>query len=147
MLQVPVSTAHPRDPVPTADKGHRAAADRSGNPSFSSFDNFFQSTMATSRALRYGAAMATAAILTQPIVRNDDKTPAPRRPVSAILRAYAVYTACSIPALVDASPKILSTMGSIPGLSTVTEAVVRRTFYAQVRSRSRLTNFAAYLDL
>ncbi|KAH7103186.1 FAD-linked oxidoreductase [Auriculariales sp. MPI-PUGE-AT-0066] len=89
--------------------------------------------MAAVRALRYGAAITTAVALSQPIVWNDDERSRARRqrPISALLRAYAVYSACSIPILVDASPKILSTLGSIPVVNFMAEDVIRRTFYAQ----------------
>lgn len=49
----------------------------------------------------------------------------------ALVRSYAVYTMCSIPALVDYSPKLLE-LGSVPGLKWITEALVRVTFFDQV---------------
>ena len=91
--------------------------------------------MAASRALRYGAAAATAVVLSQPVLlsHNDDTgARTRRRPIGSLLRAYGVYTVCSFPTLVDASPALLSTLGSIPGVSSLTNAVVRNTFYAQV---------------
>ncbi|KAF9466939.1 hypothetical protein BDZ94DRAFT_92555 [Collybia nuda] len=54
--------------------------------------------------------------------------------LGALVRSYAVYTMCSIPALVDYSPKLLE-LGSLPGLKWITEALVRVTFFDQV-SRS-----------
>lgn len=53
-------------------------------------------------------------------------------PLSTLIRSYFVYTACSFPALVDMSPKILSVLMSIPGLKQITEVVVRYTFFDQV---------------
>ncbi|KAF9556320.1 FAD-linked oxidoreductase [Agrocybe pediades] len=38
---------------------------------------------------------------------------------------------CSVPVLVDASPKILSVLSSIPGVKQITEAFVRVTFFNQ----------------
>ncbi|KAI0791690.1 FAD-linked oxidoreductase-like protein [Abortiporus biennis] len=48
-----------------------------------------------------------------------------------LIRTYVVYTACSFPSLVDNSPKILSTLMSIPVLREITEAIVRITFFDQ----------------
>lgn len=53
-------------------------------------------------------------------------------PLSALLRTYVVYAMCSIPALVDYSPVVLSTLMSVPGIKQLTEAVVRITFFDQV---------------
>ncbi|KAI5120872.1 hypothetical protein M0805_008244 [Coniferiporia weirii] len=52
-------------------------------------------------------------------------------PLSTLLRSYVVYSMCSVPALVDWSPTILSTLSSVPGLKQVTEAFVRVTFFSQ----------------
>lgn len=52
--------------------------------------------------------------------------------VSSLLRAYFVYSACSIPLLVDWSPTILHTLLSIPGIKQATSLFVRHTFFAQV---------------
>lgn len=50
-----------------------------------------------------------------------------------LLRSYFVYTLCSLPPLIDNAPSILHvfTHSPIPGLKSITEAVVRRTFFAQ----------------
>ncbi|RSH88590.1 hypothetical protein EHS25_002817, partial [Saitozyma podzolica] len=50
-----------------------------------------------------------------------------------ILRSYLVYSACSIPPLIDNAPGLLHffTHSPIPGLKGLTEAIVRRTFFAQ----------------
>ena len=52
--------------------------------------------------------------------------------LGSFVRAYTVYTMCSVPALVDASPRILSFLTSIPGIKHITEALVRITFFDQV---------------
>ena len=57
-----------------------------------------------------------------------------------LARSYLVYTLCSIPALVDASPTLLKYAFAIPGVSWVAEKVVRATFFAQV-SPSFLLSF------
>lgn len=51
----------------------------------------------------------------------------------ALLRSYLVYTACSIPPLIDHAPALLHafTHSPVPGLKAITEAIVRRTFFAQ----------------
>lgn len=57
----------------------------------------------------------------------------PPTPISTLLRSYIVYSLCSIPTLVDWSPTILGTLFSIPGVRQITEAIVRVTFFEQVR--------------
>ena len=52
--------------------------------------------------------------------------------LGSYVRAYTVYTICSVPALVDASPRFLSFLTSIPGIKQITEGFVRITFYDQV---------------
>ena len=52
--------------------------------------------------------------------------------LGSFVRAYTVYTMCAVPALVDASPRLLSILTSIPGLKQITEAFVRITFFDQV---------------
>ena len=53
-------------------------------------------------------------------------------PLSRFITSYVVYSACSIPGLVDASPALLSFCASVPGLRHLTEAFVRATFFKQV---------------
>lgn len=62
----------------------------------------------------------------------------PPTPLSALIRAYIVYSLCSIPALVDASPSILSACEAIPGLRQLVHAIVRVTFFDQVRTEPSL---------
>ena len=52
--------------------------------------------------------------------------------LGSFVRAYTVYTICSVPALVEASPRLLSFLTSIPGIKQITEAFVRITFFDQV---------------
>lgn len=67
-----------------------------------------------------------------------------RQPLGTLIRSYAVFTMCSIPPLVDYSPKILSILTSVPGIRHITEAVVRATFFNHVRP---LTSCTAFPDL
>ncbi|CDO71747.1 hypothetical protein BN946_scf184920.g31 [Trametes cinnabarina] len=60
--------------------------------------------------------------------RNAQRTDPP---LSALIRTYVVYSLCSIPALVDYSPTILSTLLAIPGVKQITETIVRYTFFNQ----------------
>ena len=53
--------------------------------------------------------------------------------LSSLFRTYAVYSMCSVPGLVDASPRILSALTKVPLLKQLTESVVRVTFFDQVR--------------
>ncbi|KDQ53023.1 hypothetical protein JAAARDRAFT_39738 [Jaapia argillacea MUCL 33604] len=62
---------------------------------------------------------------------HDPKQKTPNVSLGSLIRSYAVYSMCSIPALVDASPAILKAFTSVPGLKQVTEAVVRVTFFDQ----------------
>lgn len=67
-------------------------------------------------------------------VAEAEKAPGkPQKPLSSLIRSYVVYSMCSIPALVDWAPSILATLTTIPGLKQVTEAIVRVTFFDQVR--------------
>lgn len=52
--------------------------------------------------------------------------------LSSLIRAYIVYTACAIPALVDSAPKIISTVQSIPVIKQISEGVIRYTFFDHV---------------
>ncbi|GMK59283.1 hypothetical protein CspeluHIS016_0702980 [Cutaneotrichosporon spelunceum] len=68
----------------------------------------------------------------------DDDTATPRSNIASIptrelVRAYAVYAACGIPALVDYAPVLLNAFAKspIPGVSAVANAVIRRTFFEQ----------------
>lgn len=54
-------------------------------------------------------------------------------PLTSLLRSYFVFSVCSMPAFVDWSPHIISFMTSVPGLKQLVGALVRRSFFAQVR--------------
>lgn len=62
---------------------------------------------------------------------QDDQISQP--PLRELIRSYAVFTMCSIPQLVEHSPKILSVLTSVPGVRDITEAFVRTTFFGHVR--------------
>jgi proline dehydrogenase len=63
-----------------------------------------------------------------PLSRDGTATPLPQ-----LLSSYVVYTMCSIPGLVEASPALLAFGTSLPGLRQLTEAFVRATFFTRVR--------------
>ncbi|KAJ7700296.1 FAD-linked oxidoreductase-like protein [Mycena metata] len=54
-----------------------------------------------------------------------------RSSFGALVRTYVVYTMCSIPALVDNAPWLLTTLSRIPGINWIVERVVRVTFFDQ----------------
>jgi len=64
---------------------------------------------------------------------TSTQTALSRTPLSALIRTYLVYTFTSLPLIVDYSPTILSalTRSPIPGVSTISEWVVRKTFFDQ----------------
>lgn len=77
-----------------------------------------------------GASVLAASTLALSSTPTDDLKPEPS--LGSLIRSYTVYTMCSFPSLVDASPRILSVMSSVPGLRQITEAFVRVTFFDQV---------------
>ncbi|KAL1714374.1 FAD-linked oxidoreductase-like protein [Schizophyllum commune] len=91
---------------------------------------------ARSYALRrplLGAAFAAGALGATHTLHADAPPAAvsPSEPLSAYVRTYVVYSLCSIPFVVDASPKLLTWLTAVPGVRTVTEAAVRATFFNQ----------------
>lgn len=62
-----------------------------------------------------------------------DPGPIASVPFSSLARSYLVYTLCSIPAIVDHSPRLLDvlTHSPIPGVPTLTYSLVRQTFFKQ----------------
>ncbi|KAF9482380.1 FAD-linked oxidoreductase [Pholiota conissans] len=79
-----------------------------------------------------GATMLTASsVILASTIYADSEELVPRATIGSLVRTYLVYSMCSIPSLVDASPKILSAMSSVPGLKQITEAFVRYTFFDQ----------------
>ncbi len=87
---------------------------------------FFQDARAGARELRELSEK-------NPVGTRRDR---PLSSLSTLIRAYVVYSFCSLPTLVDWSPVILQTLSAVPGLRQVTEAVVRATFFDQVRGVS-----------
>ena len=79
------------------------------------------------------SSMALVTTIYADVSMKDNNPIAPSS--ASLVRAYFVYTMCSIPALVDASPTILSTLSSVPGVKQITEAFVRVTFFNHVRTR------------
>ncbi|KJA21919.1 hypothetical protein HYPSUDRAFT_202614 [Hypholoma sublateritium FD-334 SS-4] len=78
-----------------------------------------------------GVTLVAASALTTTIYADSDVDPKTRPTLGSQVRAYFVYSMCSIPALVDASPKLLSMTSAVPGLKQITEAFVRVTFFDQ----------------
>ncbi|CAD6587496.1 MAG: hypothetical protein TREMPRED_004769, partial [Tremellales sp. Tagirdzhanova-0007] len=68
-----------------------------------------------------------------PIEMSSARPSIESAPTLTLLRSYFVYTLCCVPLLVDYSPSVLHsfTHSPIPGLKSVTEGFVRRTFFAQ----------------
>jgi proline dehydrogenase len=101
---------------------------------------FQRSAVRPSRVLRVsvaggGALTATLMLLGYSLYADPSplKEPTPT-PLSKLLTSYVVYSACSVPGLVEASPSLLAFCTSIPGLRQLTEALVRSTFFEQVVS-------------
>ena len=86
----------------------------------------------------YLFSSVSAAAVPSYLLLNSESLPSPQtpheQPLKAVLRSYFVYSACSIPALVDYSPKILDTLSRVPGLKQLTYGIVRVTFFDQVRN-------------
>ncbi|KAJ1310729.1 hypothetical protein OPQ81_009250 [Rhizoctonia solani] len=78
-----------------------------------------------------GASTALLGVAGMTIYADSSTSPPGTTTLSSLARSYLVYTLCSVPPLVNHSPSILSTCASIPGLRELSEAVVRRTFFAQ----------------
>jgi len=90
-----------------------------------------------SRSLRISAACGGATLMLCWGYSLYADVPSPLKeptliPLSELLTSYVVYSACSIPGLVEASPALLALCTSIPGLRSLTEAFVRATFFKQV---------------
>lgn len=72
------------------------------------------------------------ALTKQRIDTNDPPNNTPNHSLSSLLRAYAVYSLCSVPSIVEYSPHILRILLSVPLVKQITEALVRVTFFNQV---------------
>jgi proline dehydrogenase len=66
------------------------------------------------------------------LASTGDSTKHPVTPISELIRSYIVYGMLCYPSLVEASPKILEVLTTIPGVKQITEAMVRATFFNQV---------------
>ncbi|CUA71364.1 hypothetical protein RSOLAG22IIIB_04579 [Rhizoctonia solani] len=78
-----------------------------------------------------GASAAVAGVAGMTIYADSNTSPPGTTSLGSLARSYLVYSLCSVSPLVNHSPSILSTCASIPGLRELSEAVVRRTFFAQ----------------
>jgi proline dehydrogenase len=98
-------------------------------------------TRRTAARLSVGTLLTASSIFLVSTVYGDSASDEPEqasrkhtRPTfGSLIRAYTVYSLCSVPVLVDASPKILSALSSVPVIRQITEAFVRVTFFDQVR--------------
>ncbi|KAG8714813.1 hypothetical protein FRC11_007044 [Ceratobasidium sp. 423] len=78
-----------------------------------------------------GAVAGVLGVAGMTIYADSNTSPPGTTTLSSLARSYLVYSLCSVPPLVNHSPSILNTCASIPGLRELSEAVVRRTFFAQ----------------
>jgi proline dehydrogenase len=87
--------------------------------------------VATALSLSFGALALHAS-------SNDHQ----QQPMSSLLRAYLVFTLCSLPSLVDASPRIISFLSNTPVLCHVTDAFLKVTFFDQASILSFFSIFS-----
>ncbi|CAE6499008.1 unnamed protein product [Rhizoctonia solani] len=78
-----------------------------------------------------GAGTAVVGVAGMTIYADSNTSPPGSTTLGSLARSYLVYSLCSVPPLVNHSPSILNTCANIPGLRELSEAVVRRTFFAQ----------------
>ena len=117
-------------------KNHRAR----NTPSYCKFPsraNINHSVFATLKpnrttAVRVTVFTASSLLLASTVFTDDGTETIKESSLGSLVRAYTVYTMCSVPALVDASPRLLSFLTSIPGVKQITEAFVKITFFDQV---------------
>ena len=96
---------------------------------------FSESTRRPSRiSIAGGGALAASFVLGYSVYADASPPPTERvpTPLSKLVTSYVVYSLCSIPGLVDASPALLAFCTSVPGLRQLTEAFVQATFFTQV---------------
>jgi proline dehydrogenase len=65
------------------------------------------------------------------IYTNNDRTHGRQTSLLSLIRAYAVYTLCSVPFIVDNSSQIFKLLRTVPVASHITDALVRVTFFDQ----------------
>ncbi|KAF8168453.1 FAD-linked oxidoreductase-like protein [Crassisporium funariophilum] len=78
-----------------------------------------------------GVLAASSLLLASTVYADSDSEAKKLSSLGSYVRAYTVYSMCAVPALVDASPRILSVLTAVPGLKQLTEAFVRVTFFDQ----------------
>ncbi|KAI9445587.1 FAD-linked oxidoreductase [Lactarius indigo] len=96
--------------------------------------SFSARTLRPSRISIAGSGVLAASFVLGYTVYTDVSPPSTERtptPLSKLVTSYVVYSLCSIPGLVDASPTLLAFCTSVPGLRQLTEAFVRATFFTQ----------------
>lgn len=96
---------------------------------------FSRYTRRPPRILIVGGGALAASFVLGYSVYADALPPSTERaptPLSKLVTSYVVYSLCSIPGLVDASPALLAFCSSVPGLRQLTEAFVRATFFTKV---------------
>jgi proline dehydrogenase len=113
------------------------------NPSYRQFTSRASSNggLLTKRVAARVTVFTASSLLFAAAVYADNgvvKTIKESSSLGSFVRAYTVYTMCSVPSLVDASPRLLSFLTSIPGIKQITEAFVRITFFDQVWFQSSL---------
>ncbi|KAG6901249.1 hypothetical protein C0995_014626 [Termitomyces sp. Mi166 len=79
-----------------------------------------------------GGALLATWLVSLPIIHADAVAPDPTKEMTfgELVRAYAVFTMCSFPTLVDNSPRLLQ-LATSPGISWLGERFVRWTFFDQ----------------
>jgi len=78
------------------------------------------------------AFMSSPTRLETPSQQHDGSSNTSDESLLKLLRAYAVYTACAIPSLIDSSPRIFSTVQTIPVMRQISRLIVEYTFFDQV---------------
>ena len=109
------------------------ARNTTGYRQFTSRTNSSNGVLTKRTAARVTVFTVSSLILVTTVFADNGAETIKESSLGSFVRAYTVYTMCSVPALVDASPRILSFLTSIPGIKQITEAFVRITFFDQVR--------------
>ncbi|KAG6877337.1 hypothetical protein C0992_010247 [Termitomyces sp. T32_za158] len=90
-----------------------------------------------------GGALLAAALVSLADAPPPD--PTTEMSLSELVRAYAVFTMCSFPSLVDNSPRLLQLATSLPVIGWFGERLVRCTFFDQVCSYLPPRDLISYL--